>query len=536
LRADTKTSIATFDNFEMDLSLTTGNLAVATGGFYVVETDDDTEVTDITPSKLSWKKIKGSESGATVANVPLSDTNAVRGSDDVVALQFDVEADETSAISMDEATVKLTRNDGTVAADQQDLASVALYKGSVSEANLLDRASGSKIATDGSVTFDGFDIDIAADATQTFVVTLSFVDGLDPVGFDFEAQLTGLSLEDDDSDDVTVATLPVPSNAVIAGNTGNREITVTSAGSITTLETKSSRSDNEYVKSVLAGTSKKVVSYDVRADNEEVDVETVVFTYDDGANNLDLGSAGATASLYLGDTLIATNSNSDITSTTITFDNLTTLIIPETTSELKLAINTEDVGQDKVGSTGAGLQITNVSLQDMEGASSGIAIANMNSTSDTYSQLFSVVPATVVASVNSSFGTDDGSAEVTLTYDAGDNTSSNGDDLQVEFVALDIEVSSFKTAGTLTLFNGNGDQVGTVAVGANGTVTINLPATAGFDETVTDNSEKYRIESTAEASFRVAKDGVDYNVDAAGADYTMLLQNSQSIGTYAESN
>lgn len=191
------------------------------------------------------------------------------------------------------------------------------------------------------------------------------------------------------------------------------------------------------------------------------------------------------------------------------------------------------MGEGETGLAGV-VEITNVNLNNMEGVSSGIDLgSSVDSTTDAYSREFTIVPATVIASVNSTFGTDDREAEFTLTYDAGDNTDSSGDDLQIEFSRLLLEVTSFSTAGTGTLFNGNGDQVATFAISGAGTVSINIDSA---NETITDNSEKYRIETTAEASFRIAKDGVKYNIDAGGDDYSMLLQNSQSLGSYTDSN
>jgi hypothetical protein len=86
-----------------------------------------------------------------------------------------------------------------------------------------------------------------------------------------------------------------------------------------------------------------VFSIDVQATNEDADVEEVVFT-----TTKDLTSAVVNASLYLGEDLIATNTNADITATTITFKNLTNLVIPQETKELKLKLNTATIGYEKV--------------------------------------------------------------------------------------------------------------------------------------------------------------------------------------------
>jgi hypothetical protein len=56
-------------------------------------------------------------------------------------------------------------------------------------------------------TFDGFDVEIAADATQTFVVTVSLVD-IYTAGTVIKAVInqvsTDVSLEDDENDTITL--------------------------------------------------------------------------------------------------------------------------------------------------------------------------------------------------------------------------------------------------------------------------------------------------------------------------------------------
>jgi len=525
IRADTKNDIDDFDTASFQLSLATGKLG-ADGGFYVEETEDDNEVEDITPSSLSWNTIDGSEAGASVAKVPLADIEAVRGADDVVALQFEVEADESSDLTIDEATVYVEADGGD--ATNQQIASVTLYQGSVSEDNLLDRVSGSKLG-EGVATFDGFDVVVAADDTETFVVTLSFVDGVDAVdNSPYVVELQTLSVEDDDNDDVAVdndGSELSSSDPLVSA----REITVEESGTIVTLETNAASEDNEFEKVILAGESEVVVSYEVRADNEPVEVETVTFDYSSGG--LDLSASGATASLYLGDTFIATNSNSDITSSEIVFDDLD-LVIPESTEELRLAINTANVGDGEVGGTGTGLVITGVELSDMKGADSGKDVADFSDTDSTEAKDFDVVPATVVASLVSSFGSGDSVAEIRLTADTGDNTDASGDDLDVTVVTLNFQASSVSTTGTLEVFNGNGDLVGTGSVAA-GDFSIDLDIESGSGDLINGDAETYRLETTAEAAIRLIKTGVEYNVNgSAVADYTTRAESSLELGTY----
>ncbi|MBT4945826.1 MAG: hypothetical protein HON27_06620 [Candidatus Marinimicrobia bacterium] len=129
--------------------------AGSTATFRVEETEDDVLVDDITPNSLSWDNVEVVLSAATVSNVPLANVEIVKGATDLVALQFEIEADSASFITVDKMKVKLTEDTYTGAAITKDSVSeVALYKGSVSESNLLDKVSGSKLDATGSATFE----------------------------------------------------------------------------------------------------------------------------------------------------------------------------------------------------------------------------------------------------------------------------------------------------------------------------------------------------------------------------------------------
>jgi len=159
----------------------------------------------------------------------------------------------------------------------------------------------------------------------------------------------------------------------------------------------------------------KVFSVDVQASNENVDVEEVVFTTAD-----DLTNAVTTASLYLGDTLIATNTNADITTSTITFKNLTSLIIPQETKELRLELNTATIGFEKVGETLLNSTITQVAFNEVEGVDSGktVVVTALSTTSED----FSIVPVKVTASVAQALSSSNAQAKLTITIDKGSNT------------------------------------------------------------------------------------------------------------------
>lgn len=77
IRADTADDITNFDSASFELSFVTGSIGT-NGGFKVVEQDDNTTLTDITPSSITFNSIDGSESGAKISAVPLSNTDVPR--------------------------------------------------------------------------------------------------------------------------------------------------------------------------------------------------------------------------------------------------------------------------------------------------------------------------------------------------------------------------------------------------------------------------------------------------------------------------
>lgn len=511
IRADTAENITNFANARFTISLNVSR------DIKVVELADDEEVTDKTPSSLTFKTIKGATSGAQVNLLPLANTDVVRGSSNTEALKFEVKAGKSSPIVVDEMTVQVMKN--SAVATKQQVSEVKLYKNTISDANLLD--SEGNITTNGEAVFDRMgDVAIAANETQVFIVTVSFVDSTDAVsGGTYVARLTDISIEDDEQDDITVTTLPVISA---------RAITVNEAGSLVTLSLDGANEDNEFDKLALAGNSTVIASWDVRANNEEVDVETVTFAIAGASGSLQ--NSVVSASLLLDGKVVFTNRNADILNNEIRFVDVTGLIIPETTTELALQLNTASIGKDKVGQVQTGLTVTAVTLSDAEGAESGKVVTSLSNTTQT-SKTLDIVKAVVTPAVVSTFGTDDLNAELRLVVDGGSNTKASGDTVQAELTALTFEATSVTGTGVLTVFNGNGAIVGTGAVNGSGDVGVTITVTP---ESIGSNNEVYRIETTAKGSFRLKTNGVTYTVD--NTTVSTKLENTLNLGQYNTSN
>lgn len=628
IRADTAENIDAFDSATFTLSFTTGQISATTGGFLVKEQEDDTIVTDITPSSISFNTLDGSESGVKASLVNLSDITVVRGAKEIVALQFEVEAEESSYITIDEVIAQVKTNAPAVTAvaqvntyvptivnasaaqtdtitingtaisftsdatptiaevstglmnainangtintavtatggttnvvvtsdaagtaftssvsaniadtattenvvglalvpafsstnlPSQTITEVKLYKGSVSEANLLDQESGSNLANDGTASFNDFDdIKIEANATETFVVTVSIVDGQNAVDNRIIAtDLVSLSAEDDDNDDVTVAGLTTPL-------TSARDLSIKGFG-VLTLTNDANNEDNEDNKTILAGDDVTIFSVDVQATNESMDVEEVVFTLD-----TDLTQVITNASLYLNDTLIDTNNISDVTATTITFEDLSTLIVKEENAELKLRLNTETIGYQKVGSTTTGINVTNVELKKVEGVDSGKDAANASSA--VTSKDASIVPGVVTPSVQTSLNSST-TPELKLTATFGDN-SKDVDNSVSNVEVTELKFSTLGTTGTLAYTLTNVDDSGNSVAGSisGNVVTFDVSTLAANNKTISNGvAETFKVTITGSVEGNTAKltlleDGVTYSV-VGNANSTGLTTN-----------
>lgn len=302
IRTDTKEDV-------VDTEFTIAVTSVWGADMYFVETEEEEAVTDITPSTLSFKKLSFVDSGASVSKINLADSTVVRGASNIVLNQFEVTADEASSITIDEIKADLNVLDTTNGNAQVDftaaasspnkyVSEVALYKNSAIEANLLDKVSGSKITSAGLITFDSFEVDIAANSDQTFIITASIVDSTDVEDMKISADISAsyVSAEDDDFDDVTVW----------GTSSSSKNVTVIGAGTLT-VSADAQNDDNTDSKTLLWGESSVVYSADLVVNNESTDIETVKFAF-----NKDLKTVLASAKLYLNDTLVGTETSTNI--------------------------------------------------------------------------------------------------------------------------------------------------------------------------------------------------------------------------------
>ena len=537
VRADTLEGLEEGAKISMDLTVDNAN-------FYVEETEDDVQVTEISPSALSFDAVEVIHSAATISDETLANVKVVKWATDLVALQFDIEAWNASYVVIDEINVHLESSGSTVDLDD-DIAEVALYQGSVSESNLLDKVAGSKISAAGDVDFDWFDIEIAADATETFIVTVSTVDTTAVVDKVITAVIFNPSLdimlEDDEWDSVSLT----ETNPVWA-----KEITVLDFGKLV-LTWDVDNTDNEDSKVVLAGESEIVFSIDAKATNEEVNAETVTFALSGTLSDTgSLKNVVDTAKLYLDDTVVATADSWDMVASIVgagtatgelTFENIDNLDFTINSAELRLEITFETSGYEKIGISISDVTVTDVTVTDAEWVDSGEDVttlykddsgsAEAAALTATQSNTFEVVPVKVVASGTNEFATDDTTASITFAVDSGNNTDADGNDLSADLTDVVLHAELINSTWSIVLKNDKGETVATGSVVSLVDQDVTLTSVAW--ESIS-SGEVYTLTTNAEATFELNKDWVNYEVDTV--PYSMKLQGPETLGTYASSN
>lgn len=294
-RADTKKGVTKDTTVDLKIKDFSDN-------FRVEETEDDNEVKDISPSSLTFRQVKFIDAGATASNVVIAtNIDVVKGVKDTVVAKFEIQAEEASAIEIDEivanVSVQWVTFDNNTNQPNKFVSQLALYKGSVSESNLLDKVTGTKVSTSGEATFNWFRTKIEANKTQTYIITMDVVDWVDVQNKKISVNVKSINAIDDDSDNITIGGLPLASN---------RQVSVTSEWSLVA-SYDSNNTDNKETKTILAWNTVTVASYDVSSQKEKMDVEEVTFTLNNSVKDIT-----KKAILYLGNKKVGETMSKDI--------------------------------------------------------------------------------------------------------------------------------------------------------------------------------------------------------------------------------
>ena len=511
IRADTQNST---DVWSVTFHASVSSIGTAsTTTFYVVETEDDVQVIDITPSSVTFKTIEWKSSSATLNILPLSTAkNAVIGSQDIVALEFEIEADDSSALEVDEIKTTALTLSGTF--DSATVSQVKLFKDSISDANLLDTVPWSQIASNVA-TFDWFKSSIAKSTKQKYIVTMSIVDDAtlaeDTLNIWINATWD-VSIEDEDSDDVYITTTGASA----------RTVTVKGAGTLA-VAVDTTDTEVDKTKNILWNTTSPfVASYEFTATNEPVKIKDlqIIWTWD-SANFV---NAVSEVIIYGNDKTTEIDRES-VTSTWVTFSNINH-IVDEWSENLYVKVITRKIGKDQAGVQTSDLYLS-LLVTDAEGNSSNKSVTAPSQTSD--SLAFKVLPVRIssVAFVDSyssqsrdtkfNWG-DQNLAIVALTTDSSTNTDTDWGSLKILLTQLKLKISAYNAANYtgFTVEKISGSDWAIAWTIATDYVTFNTTALTGDDEIDNGTTAYYLIKAT------LAKTGSAENDDYIKVEFDAL--------------
>ena len=275
VRADTVTMFdsSVADNVIVHLELDTTPAGLCVGGvassdFVVRENATDAVVCDIVPSFIAFDEIELVEPMVGVYEIPLSDIDVIRGAEEIIALQFQIETDEVSSATLNGITFT-----GSANFNQTHVSAVRLYRGTPDGAyELMESQGGFDIEAGNAITFDDFEeVEIPVNSTEPFFVTLDIVDNSTLVGnaFNIAVGLVPLpDLEDDDNDDMQVT----------VNSAGTRTITIQGVAQVScAVDTSDPATDRPSI--VLGGTTSGLLgSFEIEVENEAVYIRDVMFT------------------------------------------------------------------------------------------------------------------------------------------------------------------------------------------------------------------------------------------------------------------
>ncbi len=303
---------------------------------------------------------------------------------------------------------------------------------------------------------------------------------------------------------------------------------------------------NDNPKTLLAGESAMVYQAGLASQLEEIEAGEVIF-YIQGANVSGLKETIKTASLYLAGTLMDTSSSTDVdelstTMAKVTFNNLEDFIITQNTRNIRLGLETNNIGFQRTWSTLTDLQVTRVGFDDIKWLTSGSKIPaySKNEVWEEFSILPWVLDLKLERDLSSNL------AEVNIVWRFDNNVISSSSSVP----RIELKKMRFSTLGSSDLsgiiFRMSNQE--NTAVQIVWTVTGNVlefdmsGLNSGGNNLVTNSFqwEDYQISFNGTTagmtlSLRLLRDGIDYEVIGVTGAENVTLKLPQDFNIWSRS-
>jgi len=276
--------------------------------------------------------------------------------------------------------------------------------------------------------------------------------------------------------------------------------------------------DNEFDKQVLVGDWVVLGSFDVRANNEAIDVGRVEIWLEVESGNLE--NIAQSFDLLIDNTVVSSSGALD--NNIVYFNDVTQLEIGENTSEIAVQLNTLESSE-----LANNISIWFITLDSIDWVETGQIVESMT-LNNFESRTTSIVPAIITPSVIDTFNVDDNYATIGIIEESDPLCALLEVCQDITLDSIRLEVWSIVNSGTISVLNSDDINITTwwSAVVTSWILEISL-----IDETPLSN---LKFQTSAESTFRLARNGITYSVD--GKSYTTILENTLSLWEYINSN
>ncbi len=454
--------------FRMSLNTTT------TSSFLVQESTDENNVTDLSPSSLTWSLMNGKDASMTLTDVALGNKTVAEGTNGVETLKFKLKAGAAYGVKIKKLTFTTPFNSNTIAG-------ATLYNGTTAY---------SATVNSGNIVVDE-DFLIASAATAELTLKLDVQ--LNPTVTGFAVTLNSGGVEAED-------TTEYRNTVSVSNSITGRTITVSDAGEIVAAY-EATADNNKYNKNVLAGTTETVAEYSLYSKYEAVNVWKAVVTL----SRADIDNSLLDLQLVYNGVVVASNPTWNSTGTIATFEDLNfdTLLA---TTPLLVKVVTKTINEDGWSTLNTWV-VSSIVLSEMKGKDSGDDVT-VGGTLATSTKTFTIVPVTILPAV-ASIGT--ASADLTINAAIGSNQTSGG--VTAKATLSNITFAIDGNNGGLTKVTVK-DDAGTVlgSGNANGDASISIALT----KEVTAGATTLTVSSTLSGSINTPS----YNVSVSSIGYT----------------
>ena len=544
--------IADTQNVNIPLSFT---MSIAATSLLLRETSQNRQITDITPSTITFNTVNvvSSQVAVTSANAGSSFT-AVVGSAGVAVSDFNVKAGSSSDLNMTDVTVAGTKtvSSVTTAITSNEVSQLSLYRVNADGTDGALLSSKGSLTSDGAVTFDGLNETIAANQTNKYRIKVDTVNLSSNGGMYLNFFVNAINFYDYNG--ITV------DDGITGNGVASATLILTGFGTLS-VNVDNTNTLTKNPKNVLAGTlSDYVATFQLQAVNEAINLKNfTVF-----ATGTNFSSSVSDVYVYMMSggvaSLVAQKSvDAGATGATFTQQNIT---LPQGTTNLYVKVVTRNVGKgfNKATSSSTGDYALSLSVTKATGISSTTELTSFTPTG--YAQPFKVVDllATNVQFVASQGGyttvtqLSNAGQQVlgilAITADRGANTNTV-DNSNLRFVLSGVRINAI-TGGTATVSNLYLERIGgststTFAPGVFYNPAFTITGDATFDPSVTSTvyylvrGNVSNVAGAASASGSsslhlqiLANSGIIYQSDNTGTAapvYDLRLNGQNSIET-----